>query len=214
MIMGSAVHTAVLEPYNFFDEFVIKPDCDGRTKEGREINTAFKALSIGKLVIEQKNYEQVLKINQALKPYMDNVLEDAKIELSVYWKDKHTGILCKARPDIWHETHIIDLKTTADASPRAMSYAMYDGGYHVQAAMMQDGIYAATGKFISDFYLLCVETVEPYLVVPHQISEQAIEKGREEFHKHLKTYAECLEKNEWPGYAPELLDLPNFANYL
>lgn len=204
LILGQAVHTAVLEPELFFNEFAMKPDWDARTKEGKLIRDAFLAESIGKKVISQEEYEKICKMAESLNPYTNNMLLNSKIEHSIYWMGL-PNILCKARPDIMQEHFIADIKTASDASKKSFYYAVQDYGYHIQAAMIQEAIYLTTAKFITDFVFLVVETIEPYLVATYMLSEEMIAKGRSEYLTHLTTYKNCLENNEWPSYEPDVI---------
>jgi hypothetical protein len=218
--LGSAVHTAILEPHLFLNEYAIKPEKSpllkdvGREKyeEGKKKAERFIIENAGKIIITEDEYDHILKIKDAVNKDNSQFIA-GKIENSIFWENKETGILCKARPDIWLYSNdvIIDLKTCDDASPWNLSSDMHKYGYNVQFAMIQDGIYELTGRLIKDFILLCVETEEPFLNVTHFIGEESIEKGRTEFLKHLKTYKECLEKNEWPGYIPQIINLPAYA---
>jgi hypothetical protein len=39
-------------------------------------------------------------------------------------------------------------------------------------------------------------------VAVYEIEDAALSQGRDDCHKHLRMYAECLETGLWPGYAP------------
>ena len=41
LLFGQAVHKLILEPVTFDDEFAVSPDCDRRTKAGKEAYNAF-----------------------------------------------------------------------------------------------------------------------------------------------------------------------------
>ena len=48
LVFGAAVHKLLLEPDTFGDEFAVAPDCDRRTKDGREAYNAFLTANEGK----------------------------------------------------------------------------------------------------------------------------------------------------------------------
>ena len=51
--LGSAIHTAVLEPEKFYDEYYISPKIDKRTKAGKEEAARQLKIAEGKSVIEK-----------------------------------------------------------------------------------------------------------------------------------------------------------------
>ncbi len=212
LVFGNAFHTFVLEPEEFKNRFGLIPDVDRRTKDGKILYGSFLAALNGKQPISKEDYSVLEKMANAVKNY-DLALElitDCKVEHSLFWIENETKMLCKARPDIWHLNMIVDLKTTADASPHAFQRQIGDYGYHIQAAMMQDAIYTITGKFITEFVFLAVEKEPPFAIGIYQLSEEAIAKGREEFIKYLKIYKECLTNNHWPSYEIKTLSLPAY----
>lgn len=211
MQLGSAVHTAVLEPDLFFQQYALKPECDRRTKIGKEIYENFCAANIGKTVITQEIYDKVLKMREAVLREYKHYLDGAYIEYSMYWEEKNTGILCKSRPDISHPNVILDLKTTSDASPLAFGREAENYGYFLQSAMIQDGLFNITNKFVDEFYMVCVEVDEPHYTITHQLSVEAIEEARDEFLLHLGTYKKCFEENYWPGYESSIIYRPPYA---
>ena len=64
MAMGTAIHTAVLEPDTFSDRYVIAPEnIDRRTKDGKAQWAELE--SSGKLILSAPDAEKVLKIGRA-----------------------------------------------------------------------------------------------------------------------------------------------------
>lgn len=105
----------------------------------------------------------------------------------------------------------VDLKTCADASPRGIQNAMVTGGYHIQAAMGREAIRELEGHDIPNWILLCIEKTYPYAIGIYIIDEAALEAGRAKYKQLLVELKECLEKNEWQGYAPQSIGLPQWA---
>lgn len=211
-IFGNAVHTAILETNSFFNRYCVLPKLDRRTTKGKEQFSEFSAVNIGKIILTEEEYSEIKKICSSInKTEIPRELVDgAKYEKSIYWIDKETGILCKARPDIWHSNMIVDLKTTKDASFRSFSRDTFSYGYHIQLAMIQEGIRETTGYNMENFISLAIEKEEPFIPATYQIDEAVIEAGRNEFKKYLILYKECLEKNQWNPYAIRKILLPNY----
>lgn len=132
-------------------------------------------------------------------------------ELSCYWTDEKTGVLCRCRPDFWrHDGIVVDLKTTVDASPEGFSKSIEGWRYHVQDAFYNDGIRAAISQSNSDrkppkaFVFVAVEKTAPYAVGVYRLDSDSVQIGRREYRENLDTYAACLGTDSWPGYGDKI----------
>lgn len=128
-------------------------------------------------------------------------------EMSCYWRDPETGVLCRCRPDFYRtDGVVVDLKTSVDASPEGFSSSINSWRYHVQAAYYLDGIRAAIAAGASDlavpkaFVFVAVEKTAPYAVGVYLIDAESIDIGRREYRADLDRYSECVASNSWPGY--------------
>ena len=218
MRFGTAVHTAILEP-ELFAGWVVMPDVDGRTKEGKAAKALAleEAASRGVEVIPADDYEKVaaIAVSFSRHTHLATFLDTGHAELSVYWNDPDTGILCRCRPDWLAPDCVLDLKTTEDASPRVFQRSAYGWRYWVQAAFYLDGL-AANGIDGRSFIFAAIEKSEPYACAGYAASEAMIAAGREEYRRLLRTLRQCHDDDHWPGYSESLavLDLPGFANEL
>lgn len=214
MIMGSAVHTYIMEPTKFYDQYYIEEKIDRRTKEGKDRSERLQLLNMGKQGISADMFDQIERMNESFhnNEYASAFLKDAQIEKSIYWEDVHSGVLCKARPDIWKNNVICDIKTTQDASLKAFQGSMAKYGYHIQAAMIQDGLHHAQNIRITDYIFIAIETVEPYAIGIYILDQDAIQKGHNEYKQIIKDFSLYQEKNltVWPGYAPTTISLPAY----
>lgn len=170
---------------------------------------AFEIQCDGMLVITSTQNDEVHKIVEAVlaNPVSRNIIENADaIEQSVFAQDFETGVKVKCRPDIRIGTALYDLKTTRSANRYSFARSVRTYRYHVQDAFYTDTC-NADGIDIDQFGFIAVDTQdEPYqCTVFHRLSPEATMQGREEYRQDLRIYAECLEKDEWPGY-PESFD--------
>jgi|SRR5688572_16781091 len=215
MILGSAFHCLVLEKDDFNHRyFVDNEKIDRRTSEGKKRFEEIKISQRGKILLPTSMFEKINKMADSFfsNPYASKFLENAKIEKSLFWNDRHTDILCKTRPDIWQPNLIIDLKTSADASCDSFRKSIARYGYHIQAAMAQDGIHNCTGSFINEFIYLVVETEEPYAVGIYILDQDSINRGHNEYKTILQKFKEYEDKklDVWEGYKPSLISLPAY----
>ena len=214
LILGNAVHRYILQPESFNHSYHVCDKPDLRTTKGKEEWVKIQKESFGKIILPTEVFEEVEKIGQSFLNHelASKFLKDAKIEKSIFWKDSLTGILCKTRPDIWLPNVIADIKTTADASPRSFQRDLIKYGYHIQAAMMQDGIYHITGQKIETFVFLCIEKDDPYAIGIYELDKDSIQIGRDEYKLLLEDYRPYEENKitDWPSYKPSVISLPAY----
>lgn len=214
--LGTAFHCRVLEPEEFSNRFIVAPEFNRRTNAGKEEEKAFlmECASTGKTVITAEEGRKIELMYQSVMalPLGQWLVESAgHAESSIYWEDPETGILCRCRPDkIIPEFHwIMDVKTTADIQRFKMAY--YDYRYHVQDAFYSDGYEAQFGVQPTFVFLVASTTVEcgRYPVEIFMMGEEAKLAGQQEYHRNLRTLADCLNTDEWS--AIKTLSLPRWA---
>lgn len=216
MIIGNAVHCHALENDQFDDRYLVIPKVDKRTKAGKEEWERITELSLTKQTLYEEEFETILEISKAIENNKTalELISNALYEKSIFWTDPDTGVACKCRPDILHNNIVVDLKTAKDASPREFQKAIYNYGYHIQAAMIKEGLKIACNKDITEFVYIVIEKNRPYALGIYLLDEQALQEGRKEFKKYLSVFKNCLNSNEWPSYETRQISLPSFANYL
>lgn len=212
MKFGSAVHSYILEPDKFDSQYLVVDKIEGRSKKAMEEREALELEAAGREVIWSETMNEIMALSDAFHSHevASQFLGNAKVEQSLFWRDEFTQVLLKCRPDIWAPEMIIDLKTTNDASPDSIQRDIASYGYHIQAAMIIDGIKAVTEETIKEFVLLAIEKKPPYAVGMYAIGEHAIEVGRNEYLDLVNCYKRHEENNEWPSYQSMTLHLPNY----
>lgn len=214
MLLGTAVHSSVLEPDDYAKSFVIAPaDINRRTNAGKEEWAAFEAAAKDKVVLTGEQAELVAHMTAAVRshPAAKAVLGlPGLAERSYAWMDTATDERCKCRPD-WHSADkriVVDLKTTDDASPEAFARSIQKWRYHVQASWYLRGVGG------EQFLFLAVEKSPPFCVAVYAATPAMISAGDRVADRDLTLLAECRAKNSWPGYAEEIvtLDLPRWSN--
>lgn len=213
LLIGKLVHTLVLEPHLFDEQYYVLPKINRTTKAGKTMFEEILLTQKGKTLIKKEQYDLAVSMkesvyNHELAPLL---LDDAVKEKSLYWKDSRTGLLCKARPDIWNNAGMGDLKTVQDASFRSFQSTAYKEGYFLQAAMIFEAS-KALGIACEEFFFLCVEKKKPYLVSVYRLDNEALQYGISLFHSLLGRFLECQKANKWPGYGIQTLYAPSYAN--
>jgi exodeoxyribonuclease VIII len=212
--IGRLVHLASLEPQVFDRQVRVMPECDRRTKDGKAVYEAFVAtLKEGEECIKQKEMDLILGIAESAQCGIEKIA-DGKARVRVMEQvvtGKCEGIDIKGRPDlILHDSEgaiIIDVKTTADASPDAFSKDVAKFKYHLQAAFYMH----MTGA--KSFYFVAVEKKKPFAWAIYFLDEKTLEQGRQMMRSACLTYRESSLYNTWPGYVsvPKEISIPSYA---
>lgn len=202
--LGRAAHTLILGEEGFRQEYVIRPDKwdSWRTNDAKAWRDEHKAA--GLTVLEPKNIDQIrgMAASLAAHPTIQAGLLNGEVERSIVWKDPVTGIWLKARPDVLpvDSNMIVDLKTCTAADPISARRAIADHGYHMQLGLAYEGMLAVTGRRMTDFVLVFVETTAPYAVNIKPVDQNDITFGRRQIRRAINRFAECIEKGHWPAY--------------
>ena len=131
-VFGRAFHKICLERGQFYDDFAI---FQGKTRRGKAFDE-FKELNPGKDIITIEIHDEIRRLRDRLFEVDEvrSLLTGGKAESSVLWKDKETGIKCKARADYIKGNVIIDIKTCMNASRHAFNQDIVKYNYYIQAA--------------------------------------------------------------------------------
>ena len=219
MQLGSAFHALILEPHVFEKEYFIMPERVLLKNVGREAYDEYKKTEEeaknckDKVVLSRDDYLVLLEMQSRFQLNKEAVelIRDSRIENSFFWIDKDSELLLKARPDILHENMIVDLKTCADASPKAFQNTMVSGGYHIQGAMIRDAVEATEGRRINHVINICIETKYPYNMAIYIIDEFAIDAGQEKYKQICIDLKNARETNSFNDYGIQTISLPKWA---
>jgi hypothetical protein len=216
MRAGTLAHLCIFEPERVA-ELVVRPEgLDGRTKDGR----AWLAENAGRQIVGAADLATAQAQAAAVRavPDLAALLAEGYGEASCFWIDEETGELCKCRPD-WTSPAgdgviLVDGKTCRDASPEGFGRAVWNLGYHLQAAWYADGFEKATGQRVHGFVFAAVESDWPHAAAAYMLGDDVLDASRRENRRLLNTYAECRRTGIWPGYPAGIqqINLPRWAN--
>ena len=214
MMMGTATHTAVLEPHRMKTDYVL---WETGAKRGKAWD-AFEEANAGKVILSRSEFEDVKGMRSAICGHAPaaRFLEHGLAEVTMQWVDPITGRPMHGRID-WltyldGQFWLCDLKTTRNSSRRKFTSDAFGLGYHLQFGLYCDGFHTLTEEF-PGFVALAVESAAPYEPAVYVATEDFLTRGHDDYQRVLATLQECEATNVWPARATEEmdLDLPGWA---
>lgn len=201
---GRDFHTYVLEPKVFASEFIVAPNFgDLRFKENKDRNKAWLEDNKGKSTVPAKDFNKMSRMKARIDQdeVVSALISQCKCEVSFFWRDEITGLICKGRVDGFseHLEVMMDLKSCQSAKLRVFQSKIFQWGYHRQAGFYADG--AATLGFTKPNYIVCaIEKTAPYKNITYEIPPEILELGKKEMRKLLDRFKVCVDTGIWPGY--------------
>lgn len=219
LTLGTAAHTATLEPERFGHQFAIWSRRSEKTgnlcpRNGQHWD-AFQLENSDKSIITEDECSLALAIGHAVRsdPLAMRYLETGEPEVSMRWEMQ--GRQCRGRVD-WFtrlddEPYLVGLKTTRDCRlfvfgtqaarlEYALQWAWYFNGYTI--------IRGQKPKLIE----IVVESAPPHAVAVYNIPDDIVLQGEEEYMRLLERLTQCEQHNDWPGPVTEeqVLTLPTW----
>lgn len=201
--LGTAVHCSVLTPQIYSAEIAIAPECDRRTKDGKETYARFLDSVGSRTVISLKQQEIVDRVWGAIngcrtaKALLDRCQQR---ELSLFHLDK---CATKARLDAYSRGIVIDVKTTRDASRAGFERSISQFGYGIQAAHYRRVI-EGVGLAFTDFIFIVVETEPPHGAAVYAMEEEVMDLYDPQVEQALTDWTLCQETQTFPAYPDEI----------
>jgi hypothetical protein len=200
MMFGSLLHTFVLEPHLIATRYVTVPECDRRTKVGKEIWANFCQergdripVDLGHLALCEQ-IKQAIDKNSGVSRLLN--LPGNQIEREFFFQ--RSAVDCKAKMDVVNLDSgvIIDLKTSSDPSPRGFSRSVVDYGYHRQAAMYLDAVKQQTGVECRMVFIV-VNKKAPFVAAIYELSSELVDIGRMQLDGLLEEYKRRSATGNW-----------------
>lgn len=210
---GHAAHLMVL---GAGPELVTVDADNWRTKKAQDAAKAAHARGAVPLLPAQ--YERVQAMAKALREH-----DTARAlfapgtglpEQSLFWTDRRTGVQLRARLDWLRHPGagrliVPDYKTARAVDPEAISKAVNDHGYFMQAAWYLAAV-QALGLAGEDavFVFVFQQKTAPYLVTLAELDVNALKIGRALNRRAIDLFKTCVETGRWPSYSDDVITTP------
>lgn len=213
--LGTLIHLASLQPRVFDATIVVAPECDKRTKEGKEIWAAFQSsLQPGQEAISAKDGELVTAVSIAARAGLDKLMKDYKgvsMVTEVPMVGRVNGTDIKGRLDAIISTEdgrkiVVDIKTTTDAgTPFVRDIANYM--YYLQ------GAWYTTLAHADEFVILAVEKDAPNEWACYALDAEAKQRGLILMNSAIDLFRSCNTFKQFPGYTKDVqtVSLPKWV---
>jgi len=191
-VYGRAFHCAILEP-NFFNErfFVLDDEkvcleIGGAKPRGTKKYKEWKANKLekskGKAILGLDDYNDIMRMRDKIHgiDYFRNLIEITHKEQIMH--DEIHGIKRKVKLDaVRHEDFALDLKSSKDPVGKFRnSFYKYD--YGRQMSWYKDT------SLVKSIFVLSVEKTWPYSIGFFEVSDDTLDRGREEYESLLENY--------------------------
>jgi hypothetical protein len=200
MALGTAVHTALLEPERFAAEYVACPDecSDRRTKAYKEWAASVDGASV--LTADDAKTIDAIRESVRRDDFASKLLAaDGHVEKSLEWTDQ--SVLCRMRFDKIAGPFCIDIKTCQDATPEAFAKTIASYRYDIQASHYLSGLSNNGVGWGVRFVFITVETCAPHRVRCYEMCDDDSDKADEDRVALLLEYRRRLQSDDWsePG---------------
>lgn len=224
MIMGTAIHTLVLEPHKFKDEYIIGgPINEGTGKTYGGASGKFKAWmesqEKGKKYLTDQDATTAHRVahntkqNKVAMFWLDQC--EYK-ETAIDWVDPYSGLKCKALLDAFSVANLTfaDFKTIGKSvAYDELSKTIYNMGYYQQFAFYRDGLFH-NGIQCNDVIAVFAQTADEQDVATARIGFESLALGTVHYQKCFDNYKAYL-AGDIKGHNSELFELnvPSWATY-
>lgn len=210
---GSALHSAMLKPDEFADDYVVAPKVDRRTKVGKQTWADFEDDNAGKLFLKQDEWDVCQRMMESLwrhEVWTSMMRSPGANEIVV--QGTLLDVACKGMLDTFRQWEgygvVVDLKSCLDARPYKFSGDAAKHRYHGQGAFYVDLMdSAAPSDTPRRFLFVAVEKEPPWAIQIYEVDEAELEVGRSLYRRLLSLHKRCESDKRWPAYSTDIKPL-------
>lgn len=190
MMLGSLVHSMLLEPELLDEEYVIAPKFDMRKADDKKAKAEFEEKNAGKSVVDSETWESADAIASAVRDYalaakILNMLDTREI----HFKFNHNelpinGYIDGIGMNVEKQTpFIFELKTSITANPSEVIKDFFNKKYYIQAAIYRQALRELNVHDAAPLVYIVVENRAPHVVSTFLADESYMAYGEKEFNR-------------------------------
>lgn len=201
--IGTAVHTAALEPEVFAEAYAVGPEGanDKRIKRWKDFAKQYEGMDVTPLT--DKEAAQIAACVRALRSnaFVRLALDErGHVEQSFRWTCRYTDVPCKYRPDKVCQAAklILDIKTIDTLTDAKFAWNASDFGYDTQEAHYREGAAMQFGD--SDQWKMIfgvVEATPPFRCRAFCLDDDWLEFGYSKRKALLLDYQSRMQSGDW-----------------
>ena len=221
MRFGTMVHSLILEPEKFSNEYAIMPQSPINEKTGEPYGKTTKKyaewyenLPKGKIYYSQDDFELIDRIQTNIdnnEPASKILKACPKRETAITWTDEATGIKCKALIDFMGDKIVGDLKTTRsipirdteELTAKAIFWDLVSNRNLLQFSFYFDGC-KANDLDVEKFAVIFAKNNGNCDIATAFLSDNSIEYGRDMYQRAMCNW---IDKDENTGAFPSILEV-------
>lgn len=219
-MLGTAVHTLLLEPKTFDSRYALQTEefGDKRVGDGKKRWDVFKLENQGKVILDKKEGDFLLRLKEKVRKNTSLRLLFASGQSEVTGILETAAMNLKARADLLLKDTILDVKTTVEGvSDETIYRTIKKYRYEFQAAHYLTVFNILYGGRFKKFIWAFVDTSSPAQHIRLiQAPESMINKALVKHQDTIDRICDCMARNDWPGYSnhPTELEMPYWAEEL
>jgi exodeoxyribonuclease VIII len=209
--VGSLTHAKVLQPEIVDETFIVSPELDKRTKEGKLLFEQFLAKAGTKTVMTQEEWQLTEDVANTMKQIIQRMgVTFLKTEF-MFTAELSNCPVKVAIDALGDDDYLYDLKTCESASPRDFLRSVIQYRYALQAYFYRSAFEGAFGSRLKGFRFIAVEKEAPFAGAVYELGAEVMTSASFDFEKAIKLYKSCTELDAWPSYPEEVqvIDIPS-----
>ena len=209
MIKGSLAHALALkQPLDRFYFLDVKERPEPNKTFASNLNKAWlkqieeQCAELKQEIVYPETLDECTKMVESL--YRDKIAVrylEGQFEAKLEWMSM--GLKFMGIRDISSDTFIADLKFVQSADPRDFRRYLFREGLYRQGGMYLDGEMGGqmTGDPHKKVLFIAVENSAPYGVSVHELQQEVIDYGVNEYRRLAEQLHDCIEADHFPSYS-------------
>lgn len=213
MELGTAIHTAILEPDLFASEYMLLPDVtDRRSGVYREAVKQYgsERVLVASEIDNVKGMQQAAGMNTDWQAVRSRATLN-HAELSFFGMHRPTGTPVKCRFDFLSDDwQAVDLKKTQDVRTEHLQRSVLNYNYHHQQAFYSMVFESVTGWPLQSFSFLFIEERPPHSNVMVGLCEETMGLANDDLAAAMEAFAACDNQAEGIYQPATIIGLPEW----